>query len=217
MLPNLARRLAVLSILALFAGGAFAAAPSGSAPAGAAYAVVTEGLPEDAPREGLVVTIDVSKNRLYLFRDGAPLLQTSVATGSDKILRKGTKTWWFRTPRGLHQVVGRIKDPVWTKPDWAFIEEGKKVPPANSPLRLEKGPMGKYALDLGGGILIHGTNQPSSIGKKASHGCVRVGARPLQTLWKEVKVGTPVYIFESERSALLANSTGLNDLDLMVE
>ncbi|MFZ2490201.1 MAG: L,D-transpeptidase family protein [Thermoanaerobaculia bacterium] len=195
------------------------AEPAASRPPAAvtALAFVQDGLPVDAPQEGLVVTIDVSKNKLYLFRDGTRVVETAVATGSDKILRKGTRTWWFRTPRGLHTVQGRIKDPVWRKPDWAFIEEGKKVPPGNSPLRLEKGPMGKYALDLGGGILIHGTDQPASLGKKASHGCIRVASRPLQTLWKHVTVGTPVYVFESERNAALGKSTGLNDLELMLE
>ena len=76
---------------------------------------------------------------------------------------------------------------------------------------------GATIFDLGDGILIHGTDNPSSIGKKASHGCIRVAARPLETLWKEVAVGTPVFIFESERDLALASSSGLNDLELTLE
>jgi L,D-transpeptidase YbiS len=174
-----------------------------------------EGLPDDAPREGLVITVDVATNQLYLFRDGELLHQTRVATGSDKLLRKGGKIWWFRTPRGLHTIVDRVVDPIWRKPDWAFIEEGEKVPPADSPKRLVRGKMGKYALDLGGGILLHGTDDPKSIGRKASHGCIRIPDKSLAMLWREAPLGTSVYIYESRRDdAMLGSEKGLNDLEM---
>ena len=117
-------------------------------------------LPEEAPRVGVVISIDVSTNKAWLFRDGEVLAESRVATGSDKILRNGHRVWFFRTPRGRLSVVDKIVDPIWTKPDWAFIEEGKRVPPADSPSRRVRGTMGKYALDLGGGFLIHGTDDP---------------------------------------------------------
>jgi L,D-transpeptidase ErfK/SrfK len=172
-----------------------------------------EGLPPEAPREGMVVTIDVSTNQAYLFRDGQLVKKSAAATGSDKVLRKGRQVWWFRTPRGRHTVVRKVKDPVWTKPDWAFIEEGKKVPPPDSPLRKERGTMGKYALDLGDRVMLHGTNDPKSIGRRVSHGCVRLPNDMLSLLWKEVEVGTAVYIFESQPREI-ADSKGLNDLEL---
>jgi L,D-transpeptidase ErfK/SrfK len=171
-----------------------------------------EGLPDDAPRAGTLVTIDVSTNRVFLFRDGQLIRSSAAATGSDKILRKGNRVWWFRTPRGLHTVKRKVVDPVWTKPDWAFIEEGKKVPPPDSPLRKERGTMGKYALDLGDRVMIHGTNDPKSIGRRASHGCIRLPNAMLKLLWKEVPVGTPVYIYDSKPKALAEK--GLNDLDM---
>lgn len=173
----------------------------------------SEGLPPEAPRTGEVITIDVSTNQAYFFRDGALIRKSKAATGSDKILRKGRQVWWFRTPRGRHTVVRKVKDPVWSKPDWAFVEEGKPIPPPDSPLRKEKGTMGRYALDLGDRVMIHGTNDPKSIGRRASHGCIRLPNDMLSLLWKEVEVGTEVYIFESvARQA--SNSRGINDLDL---
>jgi L,D-transpeptidase ErfK/SrfK len=178
-----------------------------------AQAPAVEGLPDEAPRTGTVITVDVSTNRAYLFRDGQLLKSSAAATGSDKVLRQGSKVWWFRTPRGRHTVVRKVVDPVWTKPDWAFIEEGKKVPPADSPLRKEKGTMGKYALDLGDRVMLHGTNDPKSIGRRVSHGCVRLPNDMLKLLWKEAAVGTEVYIFESQPREI-ASSKGLNDLDL---
>ena len=171
------------------------------------------GLPSDAPRMGTVVTIDVSTNQAFLFRDGELVKSSKAATGSDKVLRKGDKVWWFRTPRGRHTVVRKIVDPVWTKPDWAFIEEGKKVPAPDSPLRKERGTMGKYALDLGDRVMIHGTNDPKSIGRRASHGCIRLPKDMLALLWKEVPVGTEVFIFESQPRDI-ASSKGLNSLEL---
>lgn len=178
-------------------------------------ATEVEGLPPEAPRTGKVITIDVSTNQVYFFNDGSLIKKSMAATGSDKVLRQGRKVWWFRTPRGKHAVVRKIKDPVWNKPDWAFVEEGKPIPPADSPLRLEKGTMGKYALDLGDRVMIHGTNKPKSIGQRASHGCIRLPNDMLSLLWKEVEVGTEVHIFDSQPRDITA-SRGLNDLDLSV-
>ncbi|MFP5246956.1 MAG: L,D-transpeptidase [Thermoanaerobaculia bacterium] len=173
----------------------------------------TAGLPPEAPRVGTVITIDISTNTAYLFRDGELVKSSAAATGSDKILRKGRKVWWVRTPRGKHTVVRKVKDPIWNKPDWAFIEEGKPVPPPDSPLRQEKGTMGKYALDLGDRVMIHGTNDPRSIGRRVSHGCIRLPKDMLELLWKEVEVGTEVYIFDSQPRQQMAEK-GLNDLDM---
>ena len=177
--------------------------------------MTTEGLPPEAPRTGTIVTIDVSTNQAYLFRDGELIRKSAAATGSDKVLRKGRRVWWFRTPRGRHTVVRKVVDPVWTKPDWAFIEEGKKVPPPDSPLRKERGTMGKYALDLGERVMIHGTNDPKSIGRRASHGCIRLPNDMLKLLWKEVGVGTEVYIFDS--APRYAAEGGLSDLEMKLD
>jgi L,D-transpeptidase ErfK/SrfK len=172
----------------------------------------TEGLPPEAPRSGEIITIDVSTNQVYLFRDGQLVRKSAAATGSDKVLKKGRKVWWFRTPRGRYTVLRKIQDPVWTKPDWAFVEEGKPIPPADSPLRKERGTMGKYALDLGERVMIHGTNDPKSIGRRVSHGCIRLPNDMLKLLWKEVEVGTEVYIYDS--APRYASHSGLSDLDL---
>ena len=172
-----------------------------------------EGLPAEAPRVGTVITIDVSTNQAYLFRDGELIQKSRAATGSDKVLRRGRRVWWFRTPRGKYTVLRKIVDPVWTKPDWAFVEEGKPVPPPDSPLRQEKGTMGKYALDLGERVMIHGTNDPKSIGRRASHGCIRLPSDMMKVLYREVEVGTEVHVYESVPEVRGAGG-GLNDLEM---
>lgn len=157
-----------------------------------------EALPAEAPRTGTVITIDVALNRLYLFEDGQLVDESPVATGSEKVLKQGSRIWLFRTPEGHLKVLRKIEDPVWTKPDWAFIEAGESVPPLNSPRRKVRGHLGKYALDLGDSIMIHGTDESNSIGRKVSHGCIRLPNDMLKTVYRSAAVGTDVYIFESQ-------------------
>ncbi len=154
-----------------------------------------EGLPADAPRSGVLITVDTEENVLYLFKDGELVRKDKAATGMNKVLNKGNRTFVFRTPRGIMRVLDKIVDPIWTKPDWAFLEKGETPPPWNSPKRKESGTLGKYALDLGDGILIHGTNDPKSLGKKASHGCIRLGDRMIELVYRHAEIGTPVYVY----------------------
>jgi len=160
--------------------------------------VPIEGLPDGAPRQGTIITVDVSTHTAYLFQDGKIVDQGPAATGTGKLLKHGKKVWLFHTPQGRLKVLRKIPDPVWRKPDWAFIENGDPVPPPDSPKRLVKNHLGKYALDLGDGIMIHGTDDPDSLGRPASHGCIRLPADMLEEVYKAAQVGTEVYVFESK-------------------
>ena len=150
------------------------------------------------PQTGVVIMVDVSTNTLFLVRDGTVEAASPVATGSEKTLIHGDDEWIFHTPRGHMKVLRRIVDPVWRKPDWAFIEAGEPVPPPDSPTRFVKHHLGRYALYLGDGIMIHGTDETDSIGRYVSHGCIRVPNDMLERLWQETTIGTDVYVFESE-------------------
>ena len=55
--------------------------------------------------------------------------------------------------------------------------------------------LGKFKLDTGDGILIHGTNDPIAIGFPATHGCIRLADEPLEELYGMVEPGIPVYIY----------------------
>jgi L,D-transpeptidase catalytic domain len=157
------------------------------------------GLPPEAPQTGVVITVDVSKNHAYLFQDGQLIADGPAATGKESVLEHGDDVWIFHTPRGHLKVLRKIQDPVWTRPDWYFLEAGEPIPPLDSPKRQEKGVMGKYALALGDGIFLHGTNDPKSLGKYASHGCIRLPAKLIAKMYQTAKVGTDVYIFDSEK------------------
>ncbi len=160
---------------------------------------LTEGLPDEAPRTGTVITIDVSTNQAYLFQDGVLVAKSAAATGSNKSLVIGEDEWLFRTPTGHMKVLHKVTNPVWRKPDWAFVEDGDPVPSPDSPKRYVHGHLGRYALDLGDGILIHGTDDPRSIGRRVSHGCIRLPNGMLARVYRAAKVGTDVFVYSSQQ------------------
>jgi L,D-transpeptidase catalytic domain len=83
------------------------------------------------------------------------------------------------------------------------VMEGKEIiagrelvmPPVGTNQRRYSGVLGVNRLYLGDGYGIHGTDAPASIGRGASHGCVRVRNEDIETLFRIVPVGTPVYIY----------------------
>jgi len=69
------------------------------------------------------------------------------------------------------------------------------VPPLGTTAREYKGVLGTHRLNLGNGYALHGTNQPSSIGRSVSHGCIRLLNEDIAKLYDIVPVGTPIYIY----------------------
>ena len=69
------------------------------------------------------------------------------------------------------------------------------IPPVGSKNRAVQGELGKYKLDTGGGVLLHGTPHQTSIGKAATHGCMRLRDEDIEWLYQYVPVGTKVYIY----------------------
>ena len=143
----------------------------------------------------LYIVVNPNGNRLSLRRGQKVLLDAAISTGRNDTLTYLKRKWVFQTPRGIMSVIRKKKDPIWLKPDWAFLEKGESVPPLRSPLRREKGVLGAFMLDLGGGVMIHGTPQEHLLGRSVTHGCVRVGYEDLKVLFDSVQVGTKVFIF----------------------
>ncbi len=145
--------------------------------------------------KGLVVIIDSARGRLRLEKQGEVLYSAACSAGSGTILREpGNRVWVFDTPLGERRVVSRQRDPVWTKPDWAFVEEGT-LPPTNFADRRDDVSLGDYALSLGDGYLIHGTLFQSLLGQPVTHGCIRLGDEDLEYVWRTVHLGTRVYLY----------------------
>lgn len=147
------------------------------------------------PRRPYLV-VDTSNNHAYLM-NGKKVLQDAVcSTGSYVLLKAGgDRHWVFKTPRGRFYVQKKEKSPVWHKPDWAFIEEGLPVPPPGARERYETGVLGDYALHLGDGYLIHGTLYTRLLGMPVTHGCVRLDDEMLSLVYKNLSVGSAVFIY----------------------
>jgi len=146
---------------------------------------------------GVYIVIDQTQNRLYLKRADDTLLQAVVSTGSGMVLRESggkKREWVFDSPRGRFEVRLMTRNPVWAKPDWAFVEDSQPIP-KNPADRLDYGSLGEYALHFGDGFMIHGTLYERLLGRAVSHGCVRVGRDDLRKVWANSKLGTYIYIY----------------------
>ena len=118
------------------------------------------------------IEIDLSERRIDVYRAGEHVLRTTAAVGSAIT----------PTPTGRYYVNQKLVAPD----PW--------------------GPFGPAALGIsafspvlqdwvqGGPIAIHGTNEPSSVGKAVSHGCLRVRNETLTWLFEHTPAGTPVVI-----------------------
>src|SRR5262249_18691594 len=146
-----------------------------------------------APQRGIVVNI--AELRLYYFPDDGA---GAAASGTRRIVTYpisiGQLDW--STPLGTTKVTGRVLNPSWYPPQSIREEHAARddalprvVPPGPD------NPLGKHALRLGlPSYLIHGTNSPSGIGMRVTHGCVRMFPWDIEALYKVVPIGTPVTI-----------------------
>lgn len=143
----------------------------------------------------IVVDTNAKPNRIFLKEGPQTLLDAICSTGKGDTLRddKG-KVWIFRTPLGVRTVKRKKLDPIWTKPDWAFIEDNEPIPKDRNK-RLEEGVLGDYALDIGDDYMIHGTIYTRLLGQPVTHGCIRLGDDDLKVIFDAAKKGTKVYIF----------------------
>jgi lipoprotein-anchoring transpeptidase ErfK/SrfK len=145
---------------------------------------------------GEYLVIDTARNRVTLRKGDVVLRDMTASCGSGNVLEDPTsgRRWVFDTPRGQHRILSKVKNPLWIKPDWAFLEAGEPIP-SKSAERAEPGAMGDYALGLGQGYFIHGTLYKRMLGRNVSHGCVRLGDEDLAHLYRNLPIGTRVFIF----------------------
>ncbi|MGH2926399.1 MAG: L,D-transpeptidase family protein [Solirubrobacterales bacterium] len=96
----------------------------------------------------------------------------------------------LETPAGEYTIDDKQVNPSWHVPDsaWAGDLAGKVIPPGpDDPIKARW--MGFYA-----GAGIHGTDETSSLGTAASHGCIRMAIPDVEALYPQVPLGTPIYV-----------------------
>lgn len=145
-----------------------------------AAAVVLMAAAEALAQERVIV-VSIPDRKLALLENGRVVKTYPTAVGAAAT----------PTPAGKFQIVNKVVNPTWYTP-------GKVVPPGAS------NPLGPRWLGLSlPGFGIHGTNAPRSIGRAASHGCIRMRAADIKELFGLVRVGDVVEL-HGERDAVVA-------------
>jgi len=118
------------------------------------------------------ILVSLADRRLALLEDGVVKSVYPVAVGKDTT----------PSPTGTLTIVARVANPT-------YYHNGKVIPPG------PENPVGTRWMGLSDkGYGIHGTNEPRSIGKAASHGCIRMSRRDLEDLFAQVRTGDEVEI-----------------------
>jgi lipoprotein-anchoring transpeptidase ErfK/SrfK len=120
------------------------------------------------------IVVSLINHKLVLFEGERVLRVYDVAVG-----KRSTPS-----PQGKFAIINRVPNPTWYGP-------GTVVAPGKG------NPLGSRWMGLSAkGYGIHGTNVPTSIGKAASHGCIRMRKQDLEELFEMVTVGTIVELVD---------------------
>lgn len=170
--------LALVLALGLTSGSGASAGPVSSGKPEAAR-TVTATQPESAAEEMRVV-INIPSRTLWVYEGERIIRYFPVGVG-----RPG-----FPTPVGKFSIIRKVLDPGWENP-YLSAGEMRLAPGQDNPLGTRW--MG-FLRDPGGEYGMHGTDNPGSVGKFSSHGCVRLKVPDAEALFEMVDVGTPVEV-----------------------
>jgi lipoprotein-anchoring transpeptidase ErfK/SrfK len=118
------------------------------------------------------IVVSIPDRKLALLEDGAILKVYRVAVGARV----------SPSPTGQFVIANRVVEPTYYHAG-TVIESGPRNPLGTRWMGLTQKGYG-----------IHGTNEPRSIGKAASHGCIRMAQADLEELFEMVRVGDTVEI-----------------------
>ncbi len=132
--------------------------------------------------EGTIV-IKTNQRRLYFVIGEGKAIRYPVGVG-----RRGM-AW-----QGTAYIDGKYIRPGWSAPE--SIRKDYSRLPAVVPGGSPHNPMGAAAMTLSGGgeYAIHGTNNPGSVGRFVSHGCIRMHNSDVMDLYRRVGFGTRVVV-----------------------
>jgi lipoprotein-anchoring transpeptidase ErfK/SrfK len=117
-----------------------------------------------------VIVVSLEDHKLALVENGKVMKVYTVAVGKPST----------PSPVGTFTIERRVMNPTYS-------HDGRVFPPGPN------NPVGDRWMGLSvRGYGIHGTNVPSSIGKAASHGCIRMGKADIEELFSLVEVGDTV-------------------------
>lgn len=134
------------------------------------------------------VLVSIPDRKLAVIDGEEVIAQFRVAVGAEE----------SPSPTGQFQIVSRVANPTYYRPG-TVIPSGKDNPVGTRWLGLSQKGYG-----------IHGTNAPRSIGRAASHGCIRLRNRDMEKLFTMLRVGDAVEI-RGERDEVVSRVFGAAD------
>jgi len=165
-MANAAKR-AIQTLAAVLTLATVSAALQASSPVG-----LNPKTPEFAKATVHWVIVSIPNRKLALLENGKVVRIYRVAVGKAST----------PSPTGAFKIVNRVTNPT-------YYHNGQVIAAGKG------NPVGTRWMGLSAkGYGIHGTNQPNSIGKAASTGCIRMGQRDLEELFERVNVGDRVEI-----------------------
>ncbi len=139
------------------------------------------------------ILVSIPDRKLAILEDEHPTRIFPVAVGASN----------SPSPTGDFHIVNRVSNPTYYHPEVV-------IPPGRN------NPIGTRWIGLNvKGYGIHGTNDPSSVGKAASHGCIRMRNRDVEQFFSLVRVGDVVHI-RGERDDQVAQVFGGSATDAAV-
>ena len=134
-----------------------------------------------ARRYPTVIAIERDGKRLRLYKNLELEHKYLIAVGQAGL----------ETKAGRYRIEDKQVDPAWHVPesDWAGELAGQTIPPGDPDNPLKARWMGFFD-----GQGIHGTDEISSLGESASHGCIRMSIKDVKQLYDQVREGTPVFV-----------------------
>ena len=131
------------------------------------------------------IIVDNSERRLYHVLGSGLAMKYAVSVGREGFVWTGSE-----------KLTRKTEWPTWTPPEDMRAREAKKgkILPVSMKGGLDN-PLGSRAIYLGSTIYrIHGTNQPSSLGKAQSSGCIRMANEDVEHLYAQVTAGATVIV-----------------------
>jgi lipoprotein-anchoring transpeptidase ErfK/SrfK len=187
---NIARSGILLALTATFCGTALAGPPRLGPPAMMDSASMTADMPANLRRQLVgyatteapgTVIVDTSNTYLYLVLGGGAAIRYGIGAG-----REGF-TW-----SGVETVSKKSEWPDWTPPAEMIVRQ------PYLPRFMAGGvgnPLGARAMYLGETVYrIHGTNDPTTIGKHVSSGCIRLTNGDVADLYERIPVGARIVV-----------------------
>jgi lipoprotein-anchoring transpeptidase ErfK/SrfK len=134
-----------------------------------------------AKRYPTVIAVDRDAKQLRLYEHLKLSKKYKIAVGKAGL----------ETAAGRYKIEEKIVNPDWHVPnsDWAGELAGQTIPYGDPQNPLKSRYMGFHD-----GQGIHGTGELASLGTAASHGCIRMSVPAVKQLFREVKVGTPLFL-----------------------